>query len=105
VISTALSGATARCQSSHSRQPSGIVSASSTSRIPVRCQWPRHHSAECEVDPGGQFDPSAMESLDLAEARSLLGDLLEQTFGSLADVDDLRVLIAAARARVPVDGS
>ncbi len=54
LISVALSGATARCQSSQTFQPSGIVSARfSTCTMPVRSQCRRNHAAECRpTDPG-----------------------------------------------------
>jgi hypothetical protein len=52
------------------------------------------------IAPDGPFDPARMESLDLATAGGLLRDVVDRTYGpSLAETDDFRVLIAAARAR------
>jgi hypothetical protein len=42
-----VSGTTDLCQSSHSRYPSGRVSAPSIDMVPVRSQCRRHHAAEC----------------------------------------------------------
>jgi hypothetical protein len=56
-----------------------------------------------DVDPDDPFHPSALETLDLAVAGTLLREVLERSYGtSLADVDDFRVLIAAARASAMV---
>ena len=46
-----------RCQSRHKRQPSGRVSASSTSRMPVRSQCRRHQAAECRHHRLGSHHP------------------------------------------------
>ena len=46
-ISARFSGAMTLCQSSHLCQPSGMLSASSISMIPVRSQCRRHQAAEC----------------------------------------------------------
>jgi hypothetical protein len=47
LISDSLSGAITLCQSSHSRQPSGMVSDSSMSMMSVHSQCRRHQAAEC----------------------------------------------------------
>jgi hypothetical protein len=53
-----------------------------------------------DVDPGGTFDPAAMEALEISAAGALLRDLLDRSFGPGLDrTDDFQVLIAAARAR------
>jgi hypothetical protein len=53
-----------------------------------------------DVDPDGPFDPRVLETVDIAPAGALLREVLDRSFGSsLADVDDYRVVIAAARAR------
>jgi hypothetical protein len=58
-------------------------------------------SAISDFDPGDSIHPSRLESLDSAAAGVLLRDVLDRTYGrSLAGVDDFRVLIAAARARL-----
>lgn len=53
-----------------------------------------------DLDPGDPFHPNALDTVDIAAAGALLYKVLDRSFGSfLADVDDYRVLIAAARAR------
>jgi hypothetical protein len=52
------------------------------------------------IEGDGPFDPRAMDALDYATAGALLSAALERTYGEdVADSDDYRVLIAAARAR------
>jgi hypothetical protein len=53
-----------------------------------------------ELDPGGPFDPRALETIDISPAGVLVRDALEASYGPLAAAThDYRVLIAAARAR------
>ena len=53
-----------------------------------------------DVDPDDPFHPSAMDSIEVAAAGALLREVLDRSFGAFrSDVDDFRVLIAAARAR------
>jgi hypothetical protein len=53
-----------------------------------------------ELDADDPFHPSGMETVEIDAAGALMRELLERSFGSsLADTDDFRVLIGAARAR------
>jgi hypothetical protein len=53
-----------------------------------------------DLDSDAPFHPSALDALEIVAAGELLNKLLDRSFGSfLADADDYRVLIAAARAR------
>src|SRR4051794_1904384 len=53
-----------------------------------------------EFDDDDPCHPSALEPVEVGTAGALLRDVLDRSFGrSLADTDDYRVLIAAARAR------
>jgi hypothetical protein len=53
-----------------------------------------------DVDPDDPFHPSAMDSIEVAAAGALLREVLDRSFGAFrSDIDDFRVLIAAARAR------
>jgi hypothetical protein len=53
-----------------------------------------------DLDSDDPFHPSALETVEIAAAGALLRKVLDRSFGSfLPDVDDYRVLIAAARAR------
>jgi hypothetical protein len=53
-----------------------------------------------ELDPGGPFDPHALETIDIPRAGALMRDALEVSHGpGAAASHDYRVLIAWARAR------
>jgi hypothetical protein len=53
-----------------------------------------------DLDPGDPFHPSALDTLEIAAAGARLREVIDRSLGScLAEVDDYRVLIAAARAR------
>ena len=52
------------------------------------------------IDGDGPFHPDAMEALDYPQAGQLVREVLERSFGpDVANADDFRVPIAAARAR------
>jgi len=57
-------------------------------------------SAMRDLEPYEPVHPSAMEPLDIPEAGAVIAQLLERTYGPLAEeTDDFRVLVAAARAK------
>jgi hypothetical protein len=59
-----------------------------------------------DLDPDEPFHPSALDSVEISAAGELLHGVLDRSFGSfLADTDDYRVPIAAARARSMEQGA
>ena len=52
-----------------------------------------------DADPDDPFHPAAMEPLAISYAGELIGEVLERSYGTFAESDDYRVLIAAAPAR------
>jgi hypothetical protein len=59
-----------------------------------------------DLDRSEPFHPSAMDTIEIAEAAELVHELLNRSFGSsLAGSDDYRVVIAAARARALLQSS